>query len=337
MDEFNLITHLVQGLPRCPDQRNRLFECDAEIVPCGDRLLAATIDEYTDEEDFFHAFDPELLGWNLATATISDLLAAGAVPAWYLHVVGLPPDREGRFSQGLMKGIGEALAHNHAWLLGGDVSNAPRWRYVGNALGFVDRHPVLRTTDRPHLLLYATGRFGAGNLAAMDHAYQPRFESRAALMGRLRPLVRLGMDTSDGLRSTLVTLARLNPRHRFVVDVDTVPIHSHLQVFCAKTGIPSEGFLFGSAGEYELVLGIDPADRDRAEDLFQGEAACIGAMSATSAAPTGLHWNKQGLSEPRADIPLTIDPRDNPDREAYVHEILSAIGRLFYSPGARGE
>ena len=90
MKEKAIIEAIWRNLKRPPTQRNRLFESDAEIVAINGQRLAFTIDEFSDE-DCMRAENAELLGWNLVAATLSDLLAAGALPLYMLNSLVVAP------------------------------------------------------------------------------------------------------------------------------------------------------------------------------------------------------------------------------------------------------
>ncbi len=331
MDEFRRIKSLVQAFPRHREQLNGLFESDAEIITMGDRTLAITIDEFSDGEDGFPSHDPETLGWNLVIATISDLLAVGADPQWFLQVVSVPDNRSDDFCDRLMKGVGAALAKSGACLIGGDLSRSPGWRYVGNAIGTCGPRPILRTTDASHLHLYATGSFGLGNLAFLSPGSRFKLASRRELVSEIRDDLSLSMDTSDGYRNTLLTLLKVNPGHSITARADPGIIHTDVQEFCNQNRLPPEGFLFGSAGEYELVLGVEASRREAFEKTAGSRVFPIGTMTSGGESNAGaLFWQHPGSSNPLPDLPVSIDPRESPERSAYVQEILQVIRRLFY-------
>lgn len=330
MDEFQRISQLVQSIPRAREQINGIFESDAEIVSAGCLKLAFTIDEFSAEEDGFPADNPELLGWNLVIATISDLLAVGADPAWFLQVVSVPDKHPGTFCSDLMRGVASALEASGAHLVGGDLSRAPDWRYVGNAVGICPFSPILRKTSAEMLHLYATGPFGTGNLAFVSPAYPLKFSSRRNLMTRLREHVGLAMDSSDGLRNTLLTLLRVNPDHFISACAEGKVIHPDVLDFCAQNHLPPEAFLFGSAGEYELILGVEPEKKDIFENIAGEEVIPVGTMSIEAERSSRLFWCHSRHPAPQPDNPITIDPRETPDRSGYIEEILRAVKQVFY-------
>lgn len=331
MDEFQRIRSLVQAFPRHRDQLNGLFESDAEIITMGDRKLAITIDEFSAGEDGFPADDPELLGWNLVIATMSDLLAVGADPQWFLQVVSMPDNRSDDFCDQLMKGVGDALAESGACLIGGDLSRSADWRYVGNALGNCGARPILRKTDARRLHLYASGPFGSGNLAFLSPGSRFKLASRRELVSETRDHVALAMDTSDAYRNTLLTLLQVNPGHSITARAEPGIVHADVQEYCNRNRLPPEGFLFGSAGEYELILGVEPSRREAFEKAAGNRVFPIGTMTSDVENTAGtLFWQHPASPTPIPDLPVSIDPRETSDRSAYIQELLQVIRRLFY-------
>lgn len=328
MDEFKAIRAMAAAFERSPTQQNALFESDAEIFSIGLTRLAITTDEFCEEEDGFRATNIEQLGWNLVAATLSDLAATGADPAFFLHVLGLPENDLEHFAKELTRGINAALKTSGCYLLGGDTSCSEHWRYVGTAIGTFASEPLLRSTKADRLLLYATGSFGDGNLSALNPAYQAKLELRHDFMRRVRPFLALGMDSSDGLRNTLATLCMVNPSAKITINAGAVPAHPDVAAFCQSTGMPKQGFFLGSGGEYELVIGVYPGQREAFEKAcLEGEATCIGNLEKSD--NPGLFWQKTAESPAKPDIPLQIDPRFHKDRQAYIDEILEVTHLLF--------
>ena len=326
MDEFKAIRAMAEAFERSPAQQNALFEADAEIFSIGSTRLAITTDEFCEEEDGFRSSNIEQLGWNLVAATLSDLAATGADPAFFLQVLGLPEKDSDRFALDLTRGISTALKESRCFLLGGDTSCGEHWRYVGTAIGTFISEPLFRKTKADRLLLYATGSFGDGNLSALNPAYQAKFELHHDFMGRVRPYLDLGMDSSDGLRNTLVTLCMVNPGSRIIVNAAAVPIQPDVTAFCRTSGMPPQGFLLGSGGEYELVVGVHPEQQTAFEKACKkNEATCIGSIEKSD--QPGLFWQKTADSPANPDIAMLIDPRFQKDRQAYVTEILEITDR----------
>ncbi|MBM4152566.1 MAG: hypothetical protein FJ220_03470, partial [Kiritimatiellaceae bacterium] len=135
MTEYDLIRNISMKFPRSRQQLNGLFECDAELIQIGDQTWGMSMDEFSPEEDRFTSDQPEILGANLAVATLSDLFAAGIEPRFFMHALSLPKNCSASFSDALMNGIKSILAQTDCHLLGGDLGTAETWRYCGFAMG----------------------------------------------------------------------------------------------------------------------------------------------------------------------------------------------------------
>jgi len=120
----------------------------------------------------------------------------------------------------------------------------------------------------------------------------------------------------------------VNPSAKITIDADAVPVHPDVAAFCQSAGMPKQGFFLGSGGEYELIVGVCPDQREAFEKSCQsGEATCIGRFEKSE--QPGLFWQKTAESPAKPDIPLQIDPRFHKDRQAYVDEILKVTRLLF--------
>lgn len=266
MREMDVIREIASRFPRSPRQLNALFECDAELVTVGCETWGMTMDDFSPEEDLFSLSDPELLGSNLAVATLSDLLAAGVEPAFYMQAVSLPSDTPAGVLRAFSAGVHGVLEKAGCFLIGGDTGVSASWRYCGYAMGPVaGPRPLMRKLPAEPQSLWVTGFLGDANLAAFQRKPAPAFEFRIAEARAIRSVATACMDTSGGLLDALWTFHALNPEWDFHVDVKNVPLAPALGPFAAASGIAPEAALLGGAGEYELVVAA-PIDLDAATE-----------------------------------------------------------------------
>ena len=280
MDEYDLIRTIAGTFPRHRAQRNAVFTCDAEVLDLGGQLWALTLDEFTPEEDLFTADDPERLGANLAVATLSDLLAAGATPEFFLQALSLPRGVESGFVDGLTRGLRTVLEAAGCALCGGDLGVAATWRFSGFAMGRIPagQQPLTRLLPDAPQVLWVTGVLGDANLAALRGQPTPRFELRTEVARRVRQHGTACIDTSGGFLDAVWLLHALNPGLRFEIDCRAVPLAPGLEEFAATAGMPAEAALLGGAGEYELLFAV-PAG------LAESAAAALAALGAS---PVGV-------------------------------------------------
>ncbi len=369
LGEFDMIRQISDRFPRSKRQVNRLFECDAEIVEMNGSLLAFTMDEFSEEEEFIGSGDPYLLGWNMAVGVISDLLAAGAVPQFYSHACIMSPRFTGEYHDRFLDGISEAVSAAGAFFIGGDLGTSDVWRYVGAVFGAVDRKKLrMRTGIKPGDYLCITGSVGDGNRTALlnylrsgaagslgagggtgsipefpDEYCTTRFELRleeSAFIGRHAAV---SMDTSDGVVRTLETLSELN-RCALVVDPSRIPYDPVSLQVLQGVGMPPECLLFGSAGEYELLFSV-PADNR--EDFLEQQSGCDCTVIGRAVTGNDVHFLKKDRDlasidpgEPAShyvkENVLTalgehrVDPRELRDIGRYIQELTAAVKAIFY-------
>lgn len=322
MSEYELIKALSQSFPRSPLQRNGLFECDAEIIHIGEQLWALTMDEFTPEEDLFSSDDPELLGANLAVATLSDLLAAGATPAWFMQSVSLPKSVDPAFVAALSTGISGVLRQAGCSLCGGDIGCADTWRFNGFAMGPVpDNRQLTRILTCLPQTLWVTGQLGDANLAALTGAPTPRFEPRFAEAEAIRRSASGCIDTSGGLYDALWMLHTLNPGLRFHVELSKLPLTSGLSETARTAGFPAEAALLGGAGEYELLFAIPVGISQKGI-----EATCIG-MVHPSSKPGVFNYRNGSLISRMTEPPPC--PREAPTVRDHINDVLRMAQQLF--------
>ncbi len=323
MKEKDVIVALAGQFAGSARQHNECFTSDAEILELDGRLLAVTVDDYS-AEDRMSGDDPAQLGWNLITATVSDLLAVGATPRFALNSFVASPAMDEAYLRALASGMQQALTACGAHMAGGDIGTGADWRFTGVALGEFrsGQAPMSRRTACEAGAVVATGAFGdanlfaaAGLLAGMSVA-APRFEVRLAESAVLTAPAAC-MDTSDGLVNALETMCDLDPALRIELDLAAVSLAPGVTAAAGAMHIPPETFLMGSAGEYELVA------------LVPNEAACPGWRrigSFDKHARGGLFFRREEELIAHPGLP---DPRDAGSFEAYCAQLIDLARALF--------
>lgn len=341
------IIDLFSGLLKRPaGQLNGPFESDAEVVPFGGGLLAFSVDEYTEADDFFSSLRPETLGWNLAVATISDLLATGSDPTLFSHACTIPDSFDRPFLEDFARGIARALESTGASFIGGDLSWGDAWRYVGVAMGTVSKPDIMmRNRLEPGDSIYVTGTVGEGNQAAFmamlrqekgeqviqefpPELFAPRFECRVDESRKIRRHARCCIDTSDGLARSLDALEAVNDC-ALEIDASVIPYGQSAAAIAGRFGMPKELLALAGAGEYELLFTVPAGDRDEFEAAArsQANATRIGAVTEGE----GIWFRPDASRDLVRYSGQDMDPRQFPDKRLYIKTITEAVQRLFYS------
>ncbi|MFH1143259.1 MAG: AIR synthase related protein, partial [Candidatus Eisenbacteria bacterium] len=322
---------------------NGLFGSDAEIVDLDGSLWAVTVDDYS-AEDHLAADDPRVLGWNLATATLSDLLAVGAVPRFMLNSFVGERGMEAAWLSAFSAGVQEALTECGAAMLGGDVGIGAQWRFTGVALGSfrAGQGPLGRRTSCTSGQVVVSGALGDGNLAAVG-APAPRFELRLRESAALASAAQASetgraksaggapvacIDTSDGLVAALEALCLCDPGLRIEVDLAAVSCAPGVEAAAQAQGVPREAFLMGSAGEYELAALVPENAR-----AAVGRAGMrpIGAFTRGGDQSPGLYFRRGATRVAHPGLP---DPRESASLDEYTGTLIALTRRLFGTSGA---
>jgi thiamine-monophosphate kinase len=234
---------------------------DAAVLEIGGARLIITHDSLVEGVHYLHSDPPESVAWKLLAVNLSDLAAKGGTPHGVMMSYTLcgDADWDARFAAGL----GAALAHFDAPLLGGDTVSAPSrvlgLTLIGEASGPVPARSGAHSGDA----LFVTGTIGdaglglaiAQGLASGDTTLLAAYQRPQPQLGAgalLAPVVTAMMDVSDGL---LIDAGRLAAASGLcaVIDLDAVPLSP---AFRASAGETREARLrAATAGDdYQLLF-----------------------------------------------------------------------------------
>jgi thiamine-monophosphate kinase len=328
MNEYDTIRAIAARFPRSRDQLNRPFECDAELLRLGDQTWGLTMDEFSPGEDRFTDEAPAVLGANLAVATLSDLLAAGVAPRFFLHALSLPRDVPPAFVEALTEGIRGVLDRAGCALCGGDLGTADTWRYCGFAMGpVISAKPLTHRLPAEPQTLWVTGELGDANLAALRQGATPPFELRLKEAAIIRGLATACIDTSGGLMDAVWILHTMSPGVRIDLHADRVPLARGIREATAAADLPAEAALVGGAGEYELLFAT-PRDLDRAARTAFGDLGITPIADVALGGNSGVHINRNGIPVAVMAAPPPC-PRAAPNEADYLQAVVQATEAWF--------
>jgi thiamine-monophosphate kinase len=183
---------------------------DCAVIQVGNETLALTCDTLNEEIHFsFATHNWEDVAWKLACASLSDLAAMGAQPAWGLLSLALPENVESG-PDSLIRTLAKAAREYGFSLLGGDTTRSTdRLSLTLFLIGKCAHAPMLRSAATAGEILCVTGTLGA---SAAGLASLARGISTSAVGRHLRPTPRVAeglllasagvkccIDISDGL------------------------------------------------------------------------------------------------------------------------------------------
>jgi thiamine-monophosphate kinase len=113
------------------------------------------------------------VGWRAAAVNLSDLAAMGAKPWGLVMSVGLPPDTEIAWIEGVYQGLAECLRTYGTELVGGDTVRSPIRTFSVTAFGQVPKNQLIqRHTARVGDAIVVTGLHGLSK-AGLELLFQP--------------------------------------------------------------------------------------------------------------------------------------------------------------------
>lgn len=147
---------------------------------------------------------PARIGHKAVGRVLSDLAAMGGEPRWALLNIVAPAALPVATLEAAYRGAA-ALARKHGLaIVGGDISQGPRFEIHAFAAGSVPRgRAITRSGARPGDIICVTGRLGYSLQTGRHLAFQPRLREGAWLRGRATAMI----DLSDGLATDLRHLA----------------------------------------------------------------------------------------------------------------------------------
>jgi thiamine-monophosphate kinase len=330
LGEKELIHIFLTELPASPYLQNQFFESDAEVLTCGTGKLLFTTDEFSDE-DLFRTNNPYRLGYNLAAATISDILAVSGIPYAYAHAVKISPEWTQEYVSQLARGIGDVLKICEIGSIGGDMGISTQWSYTGICLGF-SPNPISRkgATENDHI--YLTGTIGAGNIEAAFSLFDPEqmiklgsqfgenyFPVRIKESKLIGQWASCCIDTSDGLLNAINALADING---LGYKIENLPYHPEGKLLCSLLNVPMEALIMGECGEYELLFAVPPENNKaflkaaHAENL---KFTPIGEFTKADSRILNGHRKVWNLEKYR------ISARDYSTKQEYLNKLLDFL------------
>lgn len=225
-----------------------------------------------------HFFPGDMPAFKALAVNVSDLIAKGATPVFYLLNLALPGPPTRGFLKRLTAGLAEAQQAFGCYLIGGDTdrTHGPLTLTI-TAIGKLPIGSIVRRSGgRPGDILAVTGTIGDAGLGlalrkneALVNAMRPMEQVCHALLAKFnkpRPniavadLVRTyataAMDISDGLAKDIARMAATSDTGA-ELRLDAVPVSGAAQAFINE-GHANKIELVGSGEDYEVLLAVAP-------------------------------------------------------------------------------
>ncbi|GAB1366689.1 MAG TPA: AIR synthase related protein [Candidatus Cloacimonas sp.] len=304
--EERLIALINDQMPSSPLRRSRSGEVDSELILLGGQEYLFSMDDFS-HEDLLPEKDPFLLGWNLACAALSDLIAAGGNPLVYAHSMVIPQTWDEAYIKSFTQGISAVLQEYSVSFSGGDLGVSENWRYTASVLGKPLGRLINRKGCQAGDSILLTGKIGAGNLAALSclftgreelnglvKAEDIRFPIHSRLAQIIAKLASCAIDTSDGVFAALHTISQLNETG---FQIKNLPWHPQAALAAKALNLPELPLFLGECGEYEILFCIPRQQRDALLACLREAAVVASELGVITANPRQriLYWENHHI------------------------------------------
>ena len=139
------------------------------------------------------------VGWRAAAVNLSDLAAMGAKPWGLVMSVGLPPDTEIAWIEGVYQGFAECLRTYGTELVGGDTVRSPIRTFSVTAFGQVPKNQLIqRHTARVGDAIVVTGLHGLSK-AGLELLFQPELKEKLLSPLKIRDRLLAGEELIEAI------------------------------------------------------------------------------------------------------------------------------------------
>ncbi|WP_091543418.1 AIR synthase related protein [Alkaliphilus peptidifermentans] len=329
--EYNYINMINAIMPKSENQINKVFESDSEIFNLHNMKLAINTDEFS-QEDFFIEDNPYELGYNIALGAVSDIIAVGAKPIFFLHSMTINSSWDDGFITAFSKGISDLLKLHNIAFLGGDFGIANQWRVTCTVIGECMKKEVMRIGAKEGDPIYISGRVGKGNLNAavsilkdksiiplIKGKYSSIFNTHVNFHHLIANYGNVCIDTSDGLVNTLNTLAGLNG---LGYKIEEIPYIKYSKLIAKISKLPRELLIMGEAGEYEFLFSVEKSQEAKLIEYIVENKIKIYKIGHFTKSQERLIKIDGGYIDFKA---FDIRGRDYDDLKIYINEIHQYI------------
>ncbi len=134
----------------------------------GEDYLLVTTDMLHRKTDFMPQMTGWQIGWMSVAVNLSDLASKGAKPLGIVMAMGIPPDAELDFLEGIARGMNDCASRFGTQIIGGDTDSHDELTMAGTALGTVKKELLIRRNGaKEGDIVCVTGNLGTAGAALL--------------------------------------------------------------------------------------------------------------------------------------------------------------------------
>ncbi len=294
LNESDIIQRLTLHFPRHIGD-------DAACLPFNDEQCYVISKDVLVENRHFRLTyqDAKSLAHKALHVNLSDIAAMGATPQFVLLGLSIPLSFEPHLDA-FLEGVSAAAKAASVLLIGGDTTGSSHDLLVSvTAIGIANKHHLkLRSTAKPHDLLFVTGKLGHAHLGftALEHHipglidYKDAFLNPNACLkeglwfGQQRAITGM-MDVSDGLWIDVERMCNASHCGAELCLDSYAPSTDFIQTARKLNLNPRDVTLIGGE-DYGLLVATSPDEADSIavdfKQTFGYELTCVGKLTKAS-------------------------------------------------------
>lgn len=221
--EYTELKKTIGNKLKSSKQLNQLFESDCEILKLNSKnFLTTSIDSISDEIELGLYKEIETWAWMTVMSSVSDLTASGSTPLGLTLSTEWKHGTDMNVRSEFFKAIHKACKSAKVPLLGGDSGSSSSHVFTSSIVGLSDKRPLMRTGASASDLLVLAHNKNVGVGPAL--AYRFLMNANAEIMPenyfrpmpswelakKVLPYAHAGIDTSDGIATSVSILCELN-------------------------------------------------------------------------------------------------------------------------------
>lgn len=273
--EIRLIEHYIYPYIQSEFRNEDAFFL--EIIP--NKFMIVNVDTFVRLTDAPRQMTYYHMGWKAVIMTISDIVAKGGKPRFFMLSVVAPANLDADFFAEAIRGVSEACNMHKCLYVGGDLNKGLDFELTGIAIGFSERI-IRRNTIKVGDAVWITGEFGYTGVAlhyllknghkvsGIDHALEKFFKPKINLLlsEGLKKVASAAMDSSDGLIMSLYQLAYASGVK--IILNDKIPIPPLVERYAKANNLDPMDLIFYGGEEFEVVFTSSLPD-DQIINLFR--------------------------------------------------------------------
>lgn len=282
ISEFNLIKQIKTIFPETKKIYKGIGD-DCAVIKKGKTYYLYTIDNMVEDVhfDISLGMDYQSVGYKSVVRTISDIVAMGGKPEFFLFNLLLPKNFNKENITAIFQGIKNATDKYSLTLIGGDISSSKTLTITISAIGFMNSNPILREGAKVGDYIYYTGNPGMasfgleflrkkikGNPAKtyINKLLKPELRKNLAIALAKNKLANSMIDISDGFIGDLSHILEESDCGAIIYEAFIEKNSSDfLKKFFKKREI--ENHILNGGDDYELIFTSNKENDEKIRKL----------------------------------------------------------------------